>query len=247
MSNTNGYTVAKIFAEEMYQDNGAYIVSSLMDMIAKMKTVVNTNDIRWIMAMDTYQWIVSTCVNEYGFCHEMQLNWGEENRYLIMDIEVEFVDNISMRENRIVKLSCVEPVVVAWHHEDPYKVFKSELEKGYLADYLDEYVKKDVDATWECFYEKYLMPRNTIAALKEEKLMKSFYVGNGKKVFIENVIFNNPATIVFWSDGTKTVVKKQRGDKKFDPEKGLAMAICKKIMGNKGNFNNMFKEWIEED
>ena len=44
---------------------------------------------------------------------------------------------------------------------------------------------------------------------------------------IKNVIFNDPATIVFWKDGTKTVVKCQDGDE-FDPEKGLAMAIAKK-------------------
>ena len=32
---------------------------------------------------------------------------------------------------------------------------------------------------------------------------------------IENVIFNDPATIVFWDDGTKTVVKAQ--NEPFDP------------------------------
>ena len=58
---------------------------------------------------------------------------------------------------------------------------------------------------------------------------------------IKKVIFNDPATIVFWKDGTKTVVKCQEGDT-FDPEKGIAMAICKKIMGNKSNFNNQFKK-----
>ena len=60
---------------------------------------------------------------------------------------------------------------------------------------------------------------------------------------IENVIFNDPATIVFWADGTKTVVKAH--NEPFDEEKGLAMAIAKKALGNKGNFNNVFKEWIE--
>ena len=40
---------------------------------------------------------------------------------------------------------------------------------------------------------------------------------------IRNVIFNDPATIVIWADGTKTVVKADR--EPFDPEKGLAMAL----------------------
>lgn len=62
---------------------------------------------------------------------------------------------------------------------------------------------------------------------------------------ITKVIFNDPATIVFWSDNTKTVV--ECGDYDiFDEEKGLAMAICKKAMGNKGNYYEEFKKWIPE-
>ena len=63
---------------------------------------------------------------------------------------------------------------------------------------------------------------------------------------IKNVIFNDPATIVFWSDGTKTVVKVQDGDE-YDEEKGLAMAISKKALGNKGNYCNVFKKWLPEE
>lgn len=62
---------------------------------------------------------------------------------------------------------------------------------------------------------------------------------------IKNVIFNDPATIVFWDDGTKTVVKAE--DEAFDPEKGLAMAIVKKTMAdNHGYYNEIFKKWIPE-
>ena len=63
---------------------------------------------------------------------------------------------------------------------------------------------------------------------------------------IKKVIFNDPATIVFWSDGSKTVVKCQDGDI-YDPEKGLAMAISKKALGNKGNYCEVFKKWLPED
>ena len=61
---------------------------------------------------------------------------------------------------------------------------------------------------------------------------------------IKKVIFNDPATIVLWSDGTKTVVKCDERDE-FDPEKGLAMAICKKHFGG-GFYNDIFKKWIPE-
>ena len=68
---------------------------------------------------------------------------------------------------------------------------------------------------------------------------------NSTSLEIKKVHFNNPATIIFWVDGTKTVVKAQ-GDDKYDPEKGLAMAIAKKTYGNKGNYCEVFKHWLKE-
>lgn len=63
---------------------------------------------------------------------------------------------------------------------------------------------------------------------------------------IKNVIHNDPATIVFWADNSKTVVKCQDGDI-YDPEKGLAMAISKKAFGNRGNYCEVFKKWLPEE
>lgn len=62
---------------------------------------------------------------------------------------------------------------------------------------------------------------------------------------IKNVIFNYPATVVLWEDGTKTVVKCGDHDV-FDQEKGLAMAIAKKALGNTGNYYEVFKKWCVE-
>lgn len=62
---------------------------------------------------------------------------------------------------------------------------------------------------------------------------------------IKNVIFNDPATIVIWADGTKTVVKAD--GEHFDPEKGLAIAISKKFFGNKGYYYNLFKKWLPKE
>ncbi len=63
-----------------------------------------------------------------------------------------------------------------------------------------------------------------------------------KEVTIKNVIFNPPATIVFWSNGDKTVVKCDETES-FDPEKGMAMAISKHALGNKGNYYNEFVKY----
>ena len=62
---------------------------------------------------------------------------------------------------------------------------------------------------------------------------------------IEKVIFNDPATIIIWDDGSKTVVKCQEGDT-FDKRIGLAMAICKKFFGNKSKYNEVFKKWADD-
>lgn len=76
-------------------------------------------------------------------------------------------------------------------------------------------------------------------------LVNSLYgVPHDVHLQIENVIFNEPATIVFWKDGTKTVVKAT--NEEFDPEKGLAMAIAKKALGNKGNYFDKIKKWVKK-
>lgn len=49
---------------------------------------------------------------------------------------------------------------------------------------------------------------------------------------IKKVIYKDPATIIFWSDGTKTVVKCMEGED-YDPEKGFMAAVTKKVFGDK--------------
>ena len=84
-------------------------------------------------------------------------------------------------------------------------------------------------------------PEDIIIANNRYKAEKSYNLGTS----IKKVIFNNPATIVFWSDGSKTVVKSHLDI--YDPEKGLAMAIAKKALGNEGNYYNIFKKWLPKD
>lgn len=70
---------------------------------------------------------------------------------------------------------------------------------------------------------------------------------------IRRIVFNDPATIVFWDDGTKTVVKTCEGDK-FERYMGFAAACMKKMFGstsrakaimNECDTENM-KHWQEE-
>lgn len=96
-----------------------------------------------------------------------------------------------------------------------------------LGNEVRHYIEEDVKATTELFNNIY----------------NGRAVSFGTLPKIEKVLFNAPATIVFWKDGTKTVVKAQ-GDDEFDPEKGLAMAICKKALGNDRDYYEVFLKHV---
>lgn len=67
-------------------------------------------------------------------------------------------------------------------------------------------------------------------------------------LFITDVRFCGPATIIFWGDGTKTVVKCMEGDE-FNPELGMAMCLLKKLLDeeNYKTFKKACKHFIEKD
>ena len=102
-----------------------------------------------------------------------------------------------------------------------------------LKKYID-YIDTDIKVTEELAKETAKRYLNSIYGKKPRLVPR-----------IKNVIFNDPATIVFWSDNTKTVVKAQ--NEPFDPEKGLAMAICKRALGNKYNYYNEIKKWLSKE
>ena len=92
---------------------------------------------------------------------------------------------------------------------------------------------------------------NTILEMEKfwadnEKKKRAAETDRNRLPYIKQVIFHDPATIVYWADGTRTVVKCQDGDI-YDPEKGLAMVISKKALGNKGDYCNVFKQWLPEE
>ena len=114
---------------------------------------------------------------------------------------------------------------------------------GCLNDYswnklCRQYLRNDVDATYDCYIKWF----DKSPSANKETTERSNYMPTDIRRLIKNVRFNPPATIVFWTDNTKTVVKCNGED--YDPEKGLAMCICKKMLGNKGNYYEVFKKWL---
>lgn len=67
---------------------------------------------------------------------------------------------------------------------------------------------------------------------------------------IKNIDFQPPLTVVIWEDGTKTFVKCTEGEV-FDPEKGAAMAIAKKALGDNYNYIEKISyyvdKWLKKD
>jgi hypothetical protein len=116
-----------------------------------------------------------------------------------------------------------------------------------FANYCDNY---DLDHCQGC-----ARASESISIWREAVLLENWklsQINNGfvriKKeanMIIKQVYFNEPVTVVLWADGTKTIVKCQEGDT-YSKETGLAVAIAKKALGNKGNFNEVFKKWIPE-
>ena len=91
-----------------------------------------------------------------------------------------------------------------------------------------------------------LVPIDDTISITEEHLSYK-----QEKATIKNVIFSGPATIVIWSDGDKTIVKKSDCEAEMDKEKGLAMAIIKKAYKDAGKegsyFRRIFGAWIKDE
>ena len=81
--------------------------------------------------------------------------------------------------------------------------------------------------------EKNMGPKET--SLKD--LHRRLYWGYINTVKPTKILIKGTATIIWWSDGTKTIVKCQKGDK-MDPEKGISMCVMKKFMGTNETHSN---------
>lgn len=94
----------------------------------------------------------------------------------------------------------------------------------------DELLRTRYLADWAADFSRMKKERNVMPKIPE----------------IKNVYFNDPCTVVIWEDKTKTIVRCSENDF-YDPEKGLAMAIIKKIFGNDNSFHKIFKKWVPEE
>lgn len=67
-----------------------------------------------------------------------------------------------------------------------------------------------------------------------------------KRYMVKKLIYHGPATIVYWADGEKTVVKCMDADT-FDPMAGFCAAPAKKVYGSTGTVKQIIKASNYED
>lgn len=89
--------------------------------------------------------------------------------------------------------------------------------------------------------------RHIILNSEGKEMNKPVYKKDIDKQFkdaVKNVIFNGDATIVIWDDGSKTVVKRRKGERK-DKEKAIMYCILEKQLGETFA-KKMIDRFIEE-
>lgn len=91
--------------------------------------------------------------------------------------------------------------------------------------------------------------RQDLIIISEQQLREMLTVTVPNKFKIKRVIYNGPATIIFWDDGTKTVVKCHDEDN-YDRRIGFLYACAKRLYDlsgyNKPSAENRkpFDSWI---
>jgi len=83
----------------------------------------------------------------------------------------------------------------------------------------------------------------TTAMRKSIRYKLSGYIPS-KNTYIKEVIYSNPATIVIWSDGTKTISKCTENDE-YNEEMGLVLCVLKKTLGAT-QVKNILADWVPE-
>lgn len=107
-------------------------------------------------------------------------------------------------------------------------------------------VSVDFSELEKIFNEEILKVLNKNKEKKKNNSFGSYFIGeDGKEFYIKEVIYNDPAVIVMWSDGTKTTSICDVEDT-FVPETGLILCVLKKLINNK-MVARLIDNWVPEN
>lgn len=196
------------------------------------KTRCSRDSIKIILNQVAYQEIlyrIKTCM--YYYPTEIEVNFDHYSNPSIsgkiMGIDFEVTNNeiVSIPDTATIRMRTYE----SWDDCIRYN--------GY--DHINSYIRGSSIDRNEYYEEK--KKRELFADLRMTLDRR-----NNMKIKIKKVIFNGPATIVFWSDNTKTIVKCMP-EETFDREKGILAAWYKKLYGDKPNYFKDIKKWARTD
>lgn len=201
-------------------------MSNLMTVWENRKFYSRFKDKKGEASMAKHEWMDPETGKKYGYSWGYDIEEKGESKMRKID---NLMRDLAINNNkaRLVYGNDIYDIVVRDAMTDcrPGETSNIIITCDLVADGFATYARKDVEMT--------------------SFLAKRMNIPYGSLPKIKDVIFNPPATIVFWADNTKTVVKCQEGDD-FDAEKGLTMAITKKLFGNKGNYFEEIKKWVKK-
>ena len=144
--------------------------------------------------------------------------------------------------------NCMCSCYTDWDEEECLEAYNSILDRSHHKEPLGVYLDSDgVKRLYDRIYQwgNDMRKRNIPISSEMKKILNSIYGRENamRKGYIykypeknnsmvpDQIIFNPPATIVFWKDGTKTVVKCAEGEK-FDPYTGFCYAFTEHFLGS---------------
>jgi hypothetical protein len=132
-----------------------------------------------------------------------------------------------------------------------FKILGTEMGPIVLSDKERQRALPDLDSLFDMYFNKHLA-ENLMEHAKNEparcekmvgKVVDAIAENEAKRYQIQSITANHKknAFTVVWGDGSHTIIHLQPGDI-WDDEKALAMCFVKHMMGDKGNFNDIFTE-----
>lgn len=252
------WTIISKYLNEQYapkdEDTYDWMAHSCKEIMADMGTILHRRQIAekdfkskewvWEISSDVWQRLkekpefITNCYSaalpKKIYCIDVRVTNLKTNYIKLVKKEKEnAMDKLYTTKNGILELNGVR-----------YPVRINEVGQGF-----NEPTHVNLYITGEGNSNYLIMPRHAgySEAMKWRQFTSEMLCGvdlNHSIPAIKEVKFEEPATIVFWEDGTKTVVRAQGED--YDPEKGLAMAISRKALGNRRDYYHVFLRWLKK-
>lgn len=206
-------------------------------------------------------------VKMYFAVHEeLQYRYVTPTRYDKYYINIISVNGIKMNFLNPINVSYDSPYVDYTNNNRVYSIYTIDVPKKYLNfkiahndymyikdiynDAVKIFLRRSIDKLFQNNKEENNMTTKTaIEITATSKDISKTFVEKKPTSEIKEVIFHYPATIVYWTDGTKTVVKMQKNETSFDREKGLAMAIAKRFLKKslRSHWYDEFAKYLNTD